>query len=84
MTEWHNADELVKVILDCGGKRSATPLSDHQKSRVALHLPPQSKTVHWQSLIVSTRPVRSNPPRFPGRSLSNGVMLGTCTRGAFT
>ena len=26
VTEWHNADELVRIILDCGGKRSATPL----------------------------------------------------------
>jgi len=39
------------AILDCGGKRSATPLSDRTNSGVALHLPPQSKGVHWQSLI---------------------------------
>ena len=32
VTEWHNANELARVILDCGGKRSATPLSDRQKS----------------------------------------------------
>jgi len=39
------------AILDCGGKRSATPLSDRTNSGVTVHLPPQSKTVHWQSLI---------------------------------
>jgi len=39
--------------LDCGGKRSATPLSDRRKSGVALRLPPQSKSVHWQALIAS-------------------------------
>jgi len=33
--------------LDCGGKRSATPISDGIKSGVALRLPPQSKTLHW-------------------------------------
>jgi len=37
--------------LDCGGKRSATPLSDRTNSGIALHLPPQSKSVHWQALI---------------------------------
>jgi len=36
-------------ILDCGGKRSATPLSDHRKSGVALRLPPQSKGVYWHT-----------------------------------
>jgi len=39
------------AILDCGGKRSATPLSDRTNSGVALHLPPQSKSVHWQAQI---------------------------------
>jgi len=53
VTEWHNADELVRVILDRGGKRSATPLSDRRKSGVALRLPPQFKSVYWQSLIFS-------------------------------
>ena len=62
MTEWHNAYyELAQVILDCGGKRSATPLSDRRKSGVALRLPPQSKTAHWQDLIPS-RTTRSEPP----------------------
>jgi hypothetical protein len=55
MTEWHNADELVRDILDCGGKRSATPLSDRQKSDVTLHLPPQSQTVHWQPLLSTAK-----------------------------
>ena len=32
-----------RTILDCGGKRSATPLSDVHKSRAELRLPPQSK-----------------------------------------
>jgi len=40
------------AILDCGGKRSATPLSDRTNSSVTVHLPRQSKSVHWQSLIV--------------------------------
>src|SRR5262245_46374183 len=54
--EW--PDELARVILDCGGKRSATPLSDRRalsecrKSGVALRLPPQSKTAHLQMLLV--------------------------------
>ena len=43
------------VNLDCGGKRSATPLSDRRKSGVALRLPPQSKSVRWQSLIIVMR-----------------------------
>jgi len=30
-------------------KRNATPLSDRRKSGVALRLPPQSKTAHWQA-----------------------------------
>jgi len=41
-----------EAILDCGGKRSATPLSDCTNGGVARRLPPQSKSVHWQSLIL--------------------------------
>ena len=48
------------AILDWGGKRSATPLSDRTNSGVTVHLPPQSKSVHWQSLIG----FRSSPPVF--------------------
>jgi len=38
---------LALSILDCGGKRSATPLSDRSKSGVALCSPPQPKSVRW-------------------------------------
>jgi len=70
VTEWHNADELVRVILDCGGKRSATPLFRRSESGVALRLPPQSKSVHWHSLIVSAHAVHPSliPP---GQTFSN-------------
>jgi len=37
--------------LDCGGKRSATPLLLRSESGVALRLPPQSKNVLWHSPI---------------------------------
>jgi hypothetical protein len=41
----------AKIFLDCGGKRSATPLWDRQQpwpSGVALRFPPQSKTLWWR------------------------------------
>ena len=39
-------------LLDCGGKRSATPLLD-RKSGVALRLPPQSKNAFLQSILAA-------------------------------
>jgi PelA/Pel-15E family pectate lyase len=49
--EQHVLDELPgATILGCGGKRSATPLSQASKSG-ALGLLPQSKTIHSQSLL---------------------------------
>jgi hypothetical protein len=45
------------AILDCGGKRIATPLSDRTNSGVALQLLPQSKSVHFQALISSVHDV---------------------------
>ena len=47
------ARELLagESFLDCGGKQSATPLSDRNKSGVALRLPPQSKRARWQQLL---------------------------------
>ena len=38
-----------REILDCGGKRSATPLLTPSESGVALRLPPQSKRVCYQA-----------------------------------
>ena len=76
--EWHNLDELARVILDCGRKRSATPLSNRRKSGVALRLPPQSKSVQWQALIESDRSlgrwrsdVRPLSPRHDNRAPYN-------------
>jgi hypothetical protein len=42
------------ALLDCGGKRSATPLFDRQQpcqSGVALRFPPQSKTPGYGSAV---------------------------------
>jgi len=35
--------DCQRTLLDCGGKRSATPLLRRSESGVALRLPPQSK-----------------------------------------
>jgi len=68
VTEWHNADELARVILDCGGKRSATPLFRRFESGVALRLPPQSKN---RSLAVSDEdPARLGAVAGPAQCVS--------------
>jgi hypothetical protein len=39
------------AILDCGGKRTATPLSDRTNSGGHDALAARIQTVHWQAVI---------------------------------
>jgi len=82
VTEWHNADELVRVILDCGGKRSATPLSDRRKSGVALRLPPQSKAFIGKSLIFSRDVLLIAKTSGPGSAPHLSISLSSFRRPA--